>query len=386
MWYYCHTCQRRFDAGAGPDAVAVESSESPMCLSCGDGFVEEITASPGAEDAQQPAAPAMPAGTFAYPTAPAAVIRITLPISSAESSTSPDSTPSPPSLRSLPGFVQSILGIFTPTGRGNGSHRRRPTRENEAATESSRTRPRLFPETLQPTFPQTLAATFSTSITEEDLSSPDGLQRLLISLFSQLYDLMAVQPEGSTPQAPAQGVQVEAPNLPEDPRTETPGEAAPGEAAPGQSAPTTPQTPSDMVRMLLQQVLSGQSPIQWVRIPAIPDLLGDYVFGDRAFDDIISSLMEQASGQRAPPPAPQVIIDALPRGPYHSSENVPLECTICREAFVDGAVSISLPCKHLFHEQCIVPWLQLNGTCPICRSSIESNEAQTAPVLDAPTE
>lgn len=36
---------------------------------------------------------------------------------------------------------------------------------------------------------------------------------------------------------------------------------------------------------------------------------------------------------------------------------------------------VILPCKHAGHEDCIVPWLQRNGTCPICREPLEPREA-----------
>lgn len=42
-------------------------------------------------------------------------------------------------------------------------------------------------------------------------------------------------------------------------------------------------------------------------------------------------------------------------------------CAICREAFAVADAVRMLPCNHEFHDGCIVPWLQGNDTCPICR-------------------
>jgi hypothetical protein len=34
-----------------------------------------------------------------------------------------------------------------------------------------------------------------------------------------------------------------------------------------------------------------------------------------------------------------------------------------------------LPCKHWFHDGCVVLWLKEHNTCPICRASIEGEQA-----------
>lgn len=46
------------------------------------------------------------------------------------------------------------------------------------------------------------------------------------------------------------------------------------------------------------------------------------------------------------------------------NENV---CSVCKEEFVIGCKCIMLSCKHYFHNECIIPWLNLHNSCPICR-------------------
>ena len=42
-------------------------------------------------------------------------------------------------------------------------------------------------------------------------------------------------------------------------------------------------------------------------------------------------------------------------------------CAVCREAFSPGDAAVRLPCNHLYHSPCILPWLQQRNLCPLCR-------------------
>lgn len=44
-----------------------------------------------------------------------------------------------------------------------------------------------------------------------------------------------------------------------------------------------------------------------------------------------------------------------------------LQCSVCMEDFKCRELVRKLPCQHLYHTDCIVPWLKMHATCPICR-------------------
>lgn len=53
-----------------------------------------------------------------------------------------------------------------------------------------------------------------------------------------------------------------------------------------------------------------------------------------------------------------------------SSDDSSLPCAICREDFVVGESARKLPCNHLYHCDCIIPWLTSHNSCPLCRFEI----------------
>eukprot|EP00419_Tripos_fusus_P076525 CAMPEP_0172876184 /NCGR_PEP_ID=MMETSP1075-20121228/103630_1 /TAXON_ID=2916 /ORGANISM="Ceratium fusus, Strain PA161109" /LENGTH=113 /DNA_ID=CAMNT_0013727431 /DNA_START=609 /DNA_END=950 /DNA_ORIENTATION=- len=48
----------------------------------------------------------------------------------------------------------------------------------------------------------------------------------------------------------------------------------------------------------------------------------------------------------------------------------PCCCPICLEAFAPGQDIVGTPCSgqpHVFHRHCLVGWLCMNESCPLCR-------------------
>nr|XP_043606879.1 probable E3 ubiquitin-protein ligase XERICO [Erigeron canadensis] len=42
-------------------------------------------------------------------------------------------------------------------------------------------------------------------------------------------------------------------------------------------------------------------------------------------------------------------------------------CAICLDDFRAREMVTLTPCNHMFHDNCIVPWVKSNGQCPVCR-------------------
>ena len=42
-------------------------------------------------------------------------------------------------------------------------------------------------------------------------------------------------------------------------------------------------------------------------------------------------------------------------------------CTICVEHIKLKTKGMFMPCGHIYHPDCLKPWLETNNSCPICR-------------------
>ncbi len=50
------------------------------------------------------------------------------------------------------------------------------------------------------------------------------------------------------------------------------------------------------------------------------------------------------------------------------------ECYICLKNFTRNKRIRQLPCKHMFCEDCIRPWLKTNHLCPTCKFNLKGEE------------
>ncbi|KAJ8526403.1 hypothetical protein K7X08_028880 [Anisodus acutangulus] len=73
-----------------------------------------------------------------------------------------------------------------------------------------------------------------------------------------------------------------------------------------------------------------------------------------------------------PLPAPSSAIDTLPKvvvtESHLANDSV---CPVCKDEFEVGAEVRELTCRHFYHSECIIPWLQSHNTCPVCRYQLQ---------------
>ncbi|CAH2000145.1 unnamed protein product [Acanthoscelides obtectus] len=102
---------------------------------------------------------------------------------------------------------------------------------------------------------------------------------------------------------------------------------------------------------------------------------GDYAWGREGLDAIVTQLLNQMDST-GPPPVSKAVIDALPIVEITLEQSIAkLQCSVCWEDFLTGESVRRLPCQHVYHEPCIRPWLELHGTCPICRQNLSNGDS-----------
>ena len=97
-------------------------------------------------------------------------------------------------------------------------------------------------------------------------------------------------------------------------------------------------------------------------------------------DNIISQIMANDPNIYGNPPASNKAIENLDKVNINEEfitylkENKITDCSICKEEFTLKDNARKIPCNHIFHEDCIVPWLKNRNSCPVCRFELITDD------------
>ncbi|KAE8706230.1 RNF181 protein [Hibiscus syriacus] len=107
----------------------------------------------------------------------------------------------------------------------------------------------------------------------------------------------------------------------------------------------------------------------------LPANIGDYFIGP-GLEQLIQQLAENDPNRYGTPPASKSAMDALPsvkitKNHLNSEFN---QCAVCMDEFEEGTQAMQMPCKHLYHRDCLFPWLESHNSCPVCRHELPTDD------------
>ncbi|XP_008777326.1 LOW QUALITY PROTEIN: E3 ubiquitin-protein ligase RDUF2-like [Phoenix dactylifera] len=119
----------------------------------------------------------------------------------------------------------------------------------------------------------------------------------------------------------------------------------------------------------------------------LPSSMSEFLMGsgfDRILDQLAQIEMHGVGGGQGydHPPASKSAIESMPTIEIAASHvSTESHCAVCKEPFELGAEAREMPCKHIYHQDCILPWLSLRNSCPVCRQELPS-DVPRSPELD----
>jgi E3 ubiquitin-protein ligase RNF115/126 len=108
----------------------------------------------------------------------------------------------------------------------------------------------------------------------------------------------------------------------------------------------------------------------------LPASMSEFLMGS-GFDRLLEQLSQleiNGVGRLDQPPASKAAIESMPVVKIVAS-HVSLEshCAVCKEQFELDVDAREMPCKHIYHSDCILPWLSIRNSCPVCRHELPTD-------------
>lgn len=109
----------------------------------------------------------------------------------------------------------------------------------------------------------------------------------------------------------------------------------------------------------------------------LPGNVGDYFLGP-GLDQLIQQLAENDPNRYGTPPASKTSIGTMPTIKITQDLLVTdsTQCAVCKDEFEVGTEVRQMPCKHMYHSGCILPWLEQHNSCPVCRYEMPTDDVE----------
>ncbi|XP_059660781.1 E3 ubiquitin-protein ligase RDUF2 [Cornus florida] len=108
----------------------------------------------------------------------------------------------------------------------------------------------------------------------------------------------------------------------------------------------------------------------------LPATMSELLMGS-GFDRLLDQLAQievNGLGRSEHPPASKSAVESMPTIEIVATHiHTESHCAVCKEAFVLGSEAREMPCKHIYHSDCILPWLSLRNSCPVCRHELPTD-------------
>lgn len=118
----------------------------------------------------------------------------------------------------------------------------------------------------------------------------------------------------------------------------------------------------------------------------LPASVSDFLLGS-GFDRLLDQLAQietNGIGRFDQPPASKAAVESMPTIEIVLCHvKMEMHCAVCKEPFVLGSEAREMPCKHIYHSDCILPWLALRNSCPVCRHELPTDARDSENLVDS---
>ncbi|KAJ4828359.1 hypothetical protein Tsubulata_045523, partial [Turnera subulata] len=142
-------------------------------------------------------------------------------------------------------------------------------------------------------------------------------------------------------------------------------------ATPDNTAEASPTTPGNYEFYYDDGSGSGLRPV--------PATMSEFLMGS-GFDRLLDQLTQielNTLTRPGNPPASKAAVESMPALKISETHvDAEAHCAVCTEEFELGGEAREMPCKHIYHPDCILPWLAIRNSCPVCRHELPAADQE----------